>query len=104
MLAAQIRAPNRDCFQALIDAYASKQAQTTPGLAVIVSEKAAEFVTQSQEEVGNTPGTFVASNVWPAGKEAFAESVATTAEERHAQWLVVVASGAAQRLCRVFSE
>jgi hypothetical protein len=116
---AQVRAPTLESFLSLVESYAEKIRREIPELKLLVNEAPQFVLTPEQERIaeslnteptkltrkyfmGVPSGTFVASNVWREGREAFAECVGTTPEERGAQWQRIVGSGSAQRLCRVF--
>lgn len=119
LLIGQVRASSLESFMSLTEAYAEKVRQQIPDLKLLLNEAPQSVLTREQEHLAETlsaepskltrkyflalpAGTFLASNIWRDGREAFAEYVAATTEERDAQWKRIVASGAAQRLCRVF--
>ncbi len=104
----------------LLESYTEKKRSETPDLKLLINEVPRAVLTPEQERLAEslnpTPtkltrkyfmslssGSFVASNVWRDGREAFAEHVTNTTEEREAQWKRIVAAGAAQRICYVFA-
>lgn len=119
LMIAQVRAPTLELFMPLVDAYAEKLRRSVPDLNLLMNEAPQSVLTREQEHMAEAlsaepskltrryfvalpGGVLLASNLWRDGREVFVESVAATAGERNAQWKRIVASGAAQRLCRVF--
>jgi hypothetical protein len=121
LLIAQIRAPGLETFAAFADAFVIGLRERIPSLKLLIDEAPHSTLTQAEQQcaeslnaepikltrkyfTGLKPGCFVASNVWSpsGGGEAFAATVAESAEARQLQWQQIVENGAAQRLCRTF--